>query len=397
MRSAKAGAFALMTVIFSAIGAFADNPVVGAEAIPNLPTARSQAEASDALEKRLPDVGGRLLLVSPHDYLTGLLLPLRREGVLKELTVVLPFDNSLTQGHLEEMRSFLEKAGVTGEDRKTFTLDNGSITGRIEGMVVAVHAMTGLPRQDRSSLVVIDTAFLPAVYRNEVKMPMVDLAWKLVLTLKDRGMASAGSVVIFDATGRSDFPLEFGYLAALIKEMVSSPGDFAASLPGKWKILKSADGAYFFSQYAEGMSLYREYLRLAPGDASVCYRIAASAIRDLDVDMALHWLGKAVEADPVYKRAFAGVAEYLDRKELHDAAERVLLAGLAKFPKDLALSTNLSALYLSRGEAARKAGDTEGAREYFSLAAGVDGAESQLRDRARSLAGPPPARNTSPN
>lgn len=262
MRFAKAGAFALMIVIFSAIGASAGTLVVGAEAIPNLPTARNQAEARAALEKRLPEAGGRLLLVSPHDYLNGLLLPLRREGVLKELTVVLPFDNSLVRGHLEELRSFLEKAGVTGEDRKTFTLDNGSIAGRIEGMAVAVHTMTGLSRQERSSLVVIDTAFLPAVYRNEVKTPMVDLAWKLVLTLEDRGVASAASTVIFDAAGRSDFPLEFGYLAALLKEMLSSPGDFAVSLPEKWKVLKAADGAYFFSQYGESLSLYREYLQI---------------------------------------------------------------------------------------------------------------------------------------
>jgi tetratricopeptide (TPR) repeat protein len=214
---------------------------------------------------------------------------------------------------------------------------------------------------------------------------MVDLAWKLVLTLADRRI-SANRAVLFDAVGRADFPLEQGYLATLMREMLSDPGRFSDMLPEKWKMLKAAESAYFFAQYADGMALYRRYLEAAPGDASACYKIAMMAMRDLDVDMSLQWVNKAVEADPLYKRAYSETGGYLFRKDLQDAAERVLLAGLDRFPKDPLLATNLAALYLSRGEAFREAGETGAAAEFFALAADVEGADPPMRERAKTMA-----------
>jgi len=374
---------------------FADAGVVGRDPAA-VSTARSQQEAMAALEKGLPGAGGRALLVSPHDYLGALLLPLRKAGLLKELVVLLPHDNVLTERHLDELRGFLEKGGIPEGDRKGLRFENGSIRGTIEGMPVRISTLTALPKQEGEFLVILDTAFLPAVYRNEVKTPMVGLARRLALTLADRNVRGK-SVVIFDAVGRADFSLEQGYLAALLREMVAAPGDFSSDLPEKWKILGAAETAYFFSQYSDGMVLYKEYLAKAPGDASSCYKIAMLSIRDLDVDLSLHWLVKAVEADPLYLRAFSEVAGYLFRKELFEGAERVLLSGLSKAPKDPLLATNLSALYLTRGEAAREAGDAGTARDFFSLAAGVEGAESQMRERARSLVEPLPAPTPSPN
>jgi len=174
--------------------------------------------------------------------------------------------------------------------------------------------------------------------------------------------------------------------------MITAPGDFTNTPPEKWRILEAAETAFFFAQYAEGMTLFKEYLDKMPTDASACYKIALMAIRDLDVDLSLHWLVKAVEADPLYLRGFSEVAGYQFRKEMYEGAERVLLSGLSKAPKDPLLATNLSALYLSRGEAFREAGETGTALEFFSLAAGMEGAEPSVRDRARSMAGSlPPA------
>ena len=360
--------------------------IVGRDPLPDVPVARSQREARELLAKELPGAGGRLLLVSPHDYLATLILPLRREGALKELAVVLPFDNVLGEEHLEQVRTFQEQAGVPEEDRKTLRLSGGSIGGAIGGMPFALYTLAGLPRQEgREFLLALDTSFLSAVYRNEVKTPMVDLAWKLVLTLRDRRVF-ANRAVLFDAVGRADFPLEQGYLMILAREMLSDPGRFSDTLPEKWRMLKAAESAYFFAQYADGMALYRRYLEAAPGDASACYKIAMMAIRDLDVDMSLQWVNKAVEADPLYKRAYSEIGGYLFRKDLLDAAERVLLAGLNRFPKDPLLATNLAALYLSRGEALREAGETGAAAEFFALAADVEGADPPMRERAKTMA-----------
>lgn len=364
-----------------------DAGVVGRDPVANVAAARSQREARDVLEKRLPGAGGRVFLVSPHDYLGTLLLPLRRAGALKELVVLLPHDNVLADVHLDELRGFLAKEGVAEEDRKRLRLESGSIRGEIEGLRVRISTLTAMPKQEGDFLVVIDTAFLPEVYKNEVKTPMMTLARRLMLTLADRNVRG-DVVVLFDAVGRADFPLEQGYLAPLLREMIATPRDFTNTPPEKWRILAAADTAYFFSRYAEGMTLFKEYLARMPTDASACYKIALMAIRDLDVDLSLHWLGKAVGADPMYLRGFSEVAGYLFRKELYEGAERILLSGLSQRPNDPLLATNLSALYLSRGESARESGEADAAREFFRLAAGVEGAEPSLRERARSMAGP---------
>ena len=303
----------VLFLLWAVSATFADAGVVGRVPVTSVTTARSQQEAREALEKWLPGARGRALLVSPHDYLGTLLLPLSRSGALKELVVLLPHDNVLTGGHLEELRGFLEKGGIPERDREGLRFEGGSIRGAIEGMPIRISTLTTLTRQEGEFLVVLDTAFLPAVYKNEVKTPMVALARRLALTLADRNVHGK-SIVLFDAVGRADFSLEQGFLASLLREMLAAPRDFTADLPEKWKILGAAETAYFFSQYTDGMLLYKEYLGKAPGDASACYKIAMMSVRDLDVDLALHWLVKAVEADTLYLRAFSEVAGYLFRK-----------------------------------------------------------------------------------
>ena len=361
---------------------------LGSEPVSRLLTAKTQAAAGDLLKRELPGAGGRLLLVSPHDYLPELLLPLRRSGILAELVVVLPFDNVLAQGHLDDLRAYLAKNGAAEDDRKSLAIDNGVIRGRLDGMSLTLCPLTAIPGPAADPLVVLDTAFFPAVYRNEVKTPMLELARKLILTLRDRGVG-AKTVLIFDAVGRPDFPLEHGYLASLLGEMLSDPGRFSGSPPEKWRLLAAADHSNFFSQYPDAMMLYKRYLGMAPNDASACYKIALMAMRDLDVDMSLQWVNRAVEADPLYARVFSEIAGRLHRKELFEDAERVLLAGLSKFPKDPLFATNLSALYVSRGEALREAGETAAAGDYFRMAAETEGADPALRERAGKMADAP--------
>ncbi len=360
--------------------------IVGRDPVPEVAIARSQKDARMLLAGELPKAGGRLLLFSPNDYFETLLLPLRRDGALKELAVVLPGDNVLGGEHLAQVVEFLERAGVREEDRKTLRLSNGSIAGSVEGIPLTLCTLHGLAKQEGGEfLLALDTSILPVVYRNEVKTPMLELARKLVLTLADRRI-SAERVVLFDTVGREDFPLEQGYVAALLKEMIADPARFSGTLPEKWKLLGAAESAYFFSRYPEATELYRRYLQAAPKDASACYKIAMMALRDLDVDMALQWVNKAVDADPLYKRAYDGMGRYLAGKELFDSAERLYLAGLDRFPKDPSLANGLALLYLSRGEALREAGDAGAAAVLFAVASDVEGADPSLRGKAKALA-----------
>lgn len=383
-------AIAAICGLFVPRAIFAQPAVVGDRPIRNILKVRNAAEAAEALRRELPKAAGRLILFSPHDYLAEIILPLHREGVLQDLVAVLPAEGMLTPASRDGVRAFLEAGGVAGDDRATFVADNGTVTGRIGRLSVVLCTPKGLRRPEMESVVALDTAFLAAMYRDDVKTPMVALARKLVATMRAR-LVTASAVVIFDASGRPDFPLDFGYLPTLLKEIVSAPESFAAAPPEKWRLLAAAETGYFFMQFQLAAPLYARFLELAPGEPSACYRLAWMAARDLEVDAALPWLARAA-SDPPYRRGYAEIAEYLFRKGRVDGAERVLRAGLAAFPKDPVIATNLAGLYLASGVAAGDAGDLTVAARFFDAAAKVEGADPLLIRKARSMGGARPGR-----
>lgn len=357
--------------------------VAGKDPIPVVETARSGREFGILLERDLASAGGRLFIVSPQDYLS-VLLPLRRSGFLKEVVSVLPDDNVFTDVHLENVRSFLLRAGVSKEDCGSFLLDNGAIRGTAEGMPLRLLPLSRIPKQAGDFLVVVDTSMFPALYRNDLKTPMLEIAWKAMLTLADRGVGAKAAIVV-DSVGRDDFPLSFGYLAAALREMLSGPGKFTGTLPEKWRLLLAAEHADYFGRRAEALDLYKGYLSKAGADASVSYKLALVGIRDLDIEFALHWLGRAVETDSLYRRAYPEIAAYVHKKDLFDAAERILQAGLEHFPKDPMLAGSLAGFYVSRSEALQRADDVGLAAEYLKEAMKVEGAPPAVTERAKAL------------
>jgi hypothetical protein len=349
---------------------------------------RSESEAKEAIGRDLPTTGGKILLVSPHDYLSLVLIPIRKGGVLADLQVILPVEVSFGPEDLGGIRKRLEAEGIAEGDRSSFRWDNTTVSGRIDGMPVSIHTLPGYPRQETPRLVVVDTSFFPVVHRNEVATPMVGLAIKLVRTLASRNV-TAGKVLILDALGRADFPLEHGFLPQLLKELAEDPGSFSSGLPERWAAMAAADHAYFFAQYPEAVTQYREYMDLAGRvDPSACYKVAMMTVRDLDVPMALHWINKAAASDNLYRRAYGEAAEYLVRKELYDQAERILKGGLERYPGDPPLATALAAIYIRRAETLRDAGDEPGALAYLRLASEVEGASPGIKERLRTLAHP---------
>jgi len=350
---------------------------------------RSETEAKEEIGRSLAVTGGKILLVSPHDYLSRVLIPLRKRGVLTDLQVILPIEVAFGPDDLEGIRKKLEAEGVPEGDRSSFRWDNTTVSGRIDGMPVSIYTLPGYPRQEAPRLVVVDTSFFPAVYRNEVTTPMIGLVIRLARTLTSRNV-TAGKVLILDALGRADFPLEHGFLPHLLKELLGDPESFSRGLPERWAALAAADHAYFFAQYPEAVTQYREYMDLAGRvDPSACYKVALMTARDLDAAMALQWINKAAASDNVYRRAYGEAAEYLFRKELYEQAESILKGGLERFPRDPPLATALAALYIQRAEAIRDTGDEPGARAYLQLASEVEGASPLIKERLRSLSRPP--------
>jgi tetratricopeptide (TPR) repeat protein len=363
--------------------------VLGKDPVAETGVARSPGETLRMLEEALPRSSGRLLLISQYPYMSALILPLKEKGILKELVVVLPSEKSLGANALDEIRLSLSDEGVSPTDLGTFLFDNGVIRGKLGEIPCSLSALPGIPGDPHPYTVAIDTFFLMGIYRSEASMPMVDLAGKLIATLRSRKV-DASSVVLLDATSRAGFPLEHADLAMLLREMVVSPKDFDGTLPDKWRMRKRADLLHFFLQTEEASDLYRKWLAIEPRDASASYRLALLAAWDLDVDRSLHWMDKAASADTAFRRGYLGIARVFEEKRRAEAAERILWSGLAKFPKDALLSTALAEYFVGAGDSASSKGARGEAEKYYRKAANLEGADPGVREDAKSRLNPVP-------
>lgn len=356
---------------------------IGAGPPSRLEFVRSPDHLPGTLDPRLSLSGGRLLSIGSKTLLGELYLPLARKGRLKELFLLLPGQDALGDADLEGVRDRLTAAGVSAADRETFRVDDGTIRGKVEGVSVRLFPRNRFSRTDGKEVVLlIDPEFLLAAYRNEVATPIVELAWKLVTTLREKDVRS-DDVFLLDLAPMEDASLRYAFLPILLREMIAAPETFRQALPEKWEILQQAENASFFAQYPESMVLYRRYLEVSPNDASACHKIAMAAVRDLDPDLALHWLNRAAKIDPRFRRGFAAAAEYFARRNLFDPAERIFRAAAAEYPSDGSIATSLASLLLMRGERLLETGDREGAKEYFGEVLRVTGADPAIADTAR--------------
>lgn len=361
-------------------------PIAGKDPLAPVREVRSSTELRTGLEALLPAAKGRLMILSPSAWLSDPCLPLYRIGALSEVVAVLPGVKPLDGKSLDELRERLGQLGVSIPDRGGFALDNGLIRGRIEGMSLTVCSLPTIPSGGNPFVLAVDTAFFPEIYSNEATLPMIDVVGKVVVTLRARGIGAASAIIV-DALPQPDFPLEHGDLALLLREMLSNPALFAEKLPDKWLLRRDADLTYFFSQHEEGRKLYGLWSTLEPRDGSAHFRIAMMSARDLDVVGALKGLADAVNVDRNYGRGYLAVAGYFAGKEIYDAAERVLAAGLLRLPGDAALSTGMAEFLVTRGDALSDAGQKEEADAFYRRAAGIDRASESIRALARSRRG----------
>lgn len=361
--------------------------LIGKDAPVLVRTERSIDDLSAGIGERIASCGGRLLSVSSRTFLGEIYLPLARGGRLKELLLLLPGKEPLKGEDLAGIRNRLAASGVSPSDRETFRLDDGTVRGIMEGVSVRIFPVTRVPAGDGNDVVLlVDPEFLLSLYGNEVKTPIVELARKLVVTLGNANVRSQ-DVFLADLPPSDDASLRYAFLQILLREMIAAPGTFGETLPEKWEILQRAETAAYFAQSAEAVLLYRRYLDLEPRDASACYKVAMAAVRDLDDDLALHWLNRAAALDARFIRGFRTASDYLAQRRLYDPAERILRAGAAAFPKEGPLSTSLAAFLLSRGASLLESGDVARAEEYFGMAAGVEGADRAVVESARSRMG----------
>lgn len=361
-----------------------------------LPAAASTAPTvvgADALRALLGQDSPRprtVLLFSPSDHLVDLFLALHEEGRVGALTVVAPAEEAFTPENLAAWRSHVSRIAPAAEN--SFSLRDGAIAGEVAGMkvsVVPVRDWRGSPEADP---IVLDLAFLFAMYTDEVRTPFLELPRKFLATLDDR-KADIARVVPWTAS-REDVPLAWGYVHKLLGEMVRNPDVFRRGLPGKWAELRQGEYLAYLAAFERAIPHFDSYLEAEPEDPAVLYRIAMMHFIDRAIERGVRYLHRASAADGYYVRGYERAADYLLRERDPDAAERIARAGLLSAPSDPGLNMALARVLL---EQARKLFRTSApqAESRFAEALALtlpDGAVSELRaewERSKSALSAP--------
>jgi hypothetical protein len=328
-----------------------------------------------------------IVLFSPDDHLADLFLPLHREKKISALMVVVPSENSLTGENLAAWRSYISTLSP-GSDN-LFLLREGTLDGFLV-RVVSVKDWKGKPG---NGPVILDLAFLLAMYQNEIRTPFVDLPRKFLSTLDDRKVDI--SRIRPWVVRRDLIPLAYGYLPKLIGEMVQTPSAFRKDLPRKWRELRRAEYLAFFSANEEAIPHFEKYRKEEPEDPSILFKLAQMHFVDREIERGMRYLHRAFKADAYYIRGYSESALNFFRKGEFENAERVLRAGLLSDPQNPDLKQGLGRILLEQAKKLLPE-NLSAAEERFSEAASVGLTNdfiTQLKDEwERAKEAPPKSR-----
>ena len=149
------------------------------------------------------------------------------------------------------------------------------------------------------------------------------------------------------------------------------------------------------ADYEKAEAHYGRYLKYAPEEPSVLFRLAQMSFVDDRYERGIRYLHRAWKADPYFTRGYSESAFRLFHDGKLEPAERVLRAGLRKAPKDPALRQNLGRVLLEQAKRMlRKDPDTAGKRfsEIEKIGLETEQMEELREEWKREKAGPPAPR-----
>ncbi|RJP19612.1 MAG: tetratricopeptide repeat protein [Deltaproteobacteria bacterium] len=282
------------------------------------------------------DPSAPMLLFSADDQVRTL-KPGRFSSVPVRLTQVVPLESGVDQSHFER---WLATLPVDVLNAGRFTLDNGVIRGKGGFGEATVTALDRPGEWPRRPILVIDTAFLLSLYKDEVRTPMVPLVVKLYATIRRSEIAPI-SVWIVSRNREVAFPLEFGYLPVLVREIFSNPRNFREELPAIWRRVQSAQRLAFFGQRDEALDELKELL-LPETAPYAYYQSAVLRFREARIEEGVRDLRAAASIDPDYGRGFLLHAGAFWAKGEVGIAEFILREGFSMFPGETSIAIGLA-------------------------------------------------------
>lgn len=267
-----------------------------------------------------------------------------------EVFHVVPIENAISRTTFEE---WLTSLPTPVRRRTNFRLDDGIVRGRRDFTRYRLGPLSLSGEWPKGPCVVVDTGFFLPLYKDEIRTPMIPLVMRLAATLHQAGVTPA-EVRIVDRKEAQDFPLEFGFLAGLLRDLFASPESFRENVPRSWSLLSEARHDVTLFQPEAAAERLEKILADPDPDPGIRYLAASLRFRNGDTGGGLEYLEKAVRADAGFARGYSEHAMRLWKDGRADEAETVLRAGRRVLPGDGRLAIHLALLLAERAASSKE-------------------------------------------
>lgn len=247
---------------------------------------------------------------------------------------------------------FLEKmlalGDITEEEAKTFSIQNGVLTGRLRETTFTVAHYQDMPPIEEPVIIHFEMDFFPPLYTNEMKTPLYPLVYEVLTNLRNKNYKALDATISHGNLG-SDLPLQIRFLGNLIDTIMADPGKLGS--PPSTNEKRHSQALYLenFLQKEMIRDLYLSMEESAPEDASVKYALFQTARRFREGNKALDYLEQAVALEPVYALEYLALAESALEQNLPGQAIDMLELAAKIFPDNPFIDLRQAEILLKNG------------------------------------------------
>lgn len=255
-----------------------------------------------------------------------------RAGIISRVYWVFPTKEPFSADNIPSLKDYMKTLGASDLELSTLNAAGASITGTVNGIPICVCRLSDLPAITGPVLLSIDLSFFTPFYKNEVNTPLIDLFGGFIQSLGGTGIHASN--VVISCSSIDKVPLDYRFLAGYIATYITGPDSIADGPLPVWKL--RAEAMYYdtFFLPEDALKLYNEAAGMAPADPDIWYNLAVSYLANKDIDRMKEALDRAVSIDNAYYPAYYIYGQYMEEKDIDEAASDFYTAAVNSNPSD---------------------------------------------------------------
>ena len=246
------------------------------------------------------------LILAPQAVRAGLLA-----GLFREVVWVLPSDQSLQDFSWDVVEEQLREIGLLGAgQRLNYDGARGVAKYTVEGVPLTLVHPDGLAaiKLEQPVIFHLDLSFFKGTYRNEARMPAVQLLQTIARMLRNVSVRVL-DVTLSASTLDGYVSLDGRFSLAMVEALLKNPSLLDGALPKTWQLKSEALGAITLFQERQATELYERLVQLDPDNPGALYALSQRRFYRHRFREGVALLDRAVGIDRGYAVAYLTLSD----------------------------------------------------------------------------------------